>query len=449
MSASVLQSLLVISMIPSVLSGTSLETHVLTVLPQLEIAFRADALGVLFATTASLLWIVTSVYSIGYMRALKEHAQTRYFACFAVALAATLGVAFAANLFTLLVCYEVLTLITYPLVTHHETPEAITAGGRYVAYLFGAGKAFLLPAVILTYLTAGTLDFAHGGIFSGQADPRMLTVIYVLFLAGFAKAAIMPFHNWLPAAMVAPTPVSALLHAVAVVKVGVFSIARVLLDVFGVEPLRHLAVGPPTALVASVTILVASLIALSQDNLKRRLAYSTISQLSYVILGLALLSPAGLTGGLLQIANHAVGKITLFFCAGSIYVASHKTLVSELAGIGRRMPLTMSAFFLGALSMIGIPFLAGFTTKWSLAVGAIQADMLPILGVLLVSTMLNAGYFLPIVYTAFFKPPAQGDHDVRERPLLAVPLLITAAATVVIGFFPDSILRLVHEIGAG
>lgn len=231
----------------------------------------------------------------------------------------------------------------------------------------------------------------------------------------------------------------------AVVKVGVFSIARVLLDVFGVEQLRHLAVGPPTAAVVSVTILGASLIALTQDNLKRRLAYSTISQLSYVILGLALLSPAGLTGGLLQIANHAVGKITLFFCAGSIYVASRRTLVSELGGIGRRMPLTMTAFFLGSLSMIGIPFLAGFTTKWSLAVGAIQAGALPILGVLLASTMLNAGYFLPVVYKAFFEEPSGDLRQVREHPLLAGPLLFTAAATVLIGLFPEPLLRLIQE----
>ena len=323
-TAGLLKFVIVISMAPIILAGGTIEYTLFTLLPGVRLSFRVDALGLLFATTASFLWILTTIYSIGYMRSLNEHAQTRYYTCFAIALSSTIGVAFASNLFTLFLFYEILSLFTYPLVMHKETDEAWEAGKKYLLYLVGTSKTFLLAAIVLTYYLTGTLEFSKGGIFSGDEAPILITIVYVLFIAGFAKAAIMPLHNWLPTAMVAPTPVSALLHAVAVVKVGVFSIVRVIFDLFGPNIMQSLNLGIATAFVASFTILMASVIALSKDNLKARLAYSTISQLSYIILGASLMTPSSMIGGMMQIVNHAFAKITLFFCAGSIYVASRK-----------------------------------------------------------------------------------------------------------------------------
>lgn len=431
--------------------------------PGIDLAFKVDSLGLMFGLTASFLWILTTLYSIGYMRKLEEHAQTRYFACFAVTLSATMGVAFAANLFTLFIFYEIITLVTYPLVSHYETPEAYSAGRKYLVYLLGTSKTFLLAAILLTYSIAGTLDFKSQGIFS-QVNPSIwLVVIYVLFIAGFAKAGIMPFHSWLPSAMVAPTPVSALLHAVAVVKVGVFSILRVIFDVMGPDLMQRLNLGIPTAIFVSITILTASTIAMAQDNLKMRLAYSTVSQLSYIILGAALLTASGMTGGMLHIINHAFSKITLFFCAGAIYVASHKKNISEMKGIAQKMPWTMFAFSVGALSMIGIPPTAGLISKWYLALGSVQAEEFSILIVLLTSTLLNAAYFLPIIYTAYFQKPnaeaarvsgrtelsGQAEHRAEhgEAPwIMVVPLLLTAVATVFLGLYPDYFLVLVRAM---
>jgi multicomponent Na+:H+ antiporter subunit D len=448
--AGVIKFLIVMSMSPVILSGGVIEYTVFRILPGVELAFKVDSVGLLFATTSSFLWIITTVYSIGYMRSLKEHAQTRYYTCFAIALSSTMGIAFAANLFTLFVFYEILSLCTFPLVIHKETREAWDAGRKYLLYLVGASKSILLGAIILTYYLTGTLEFSRAGIFSGVEATTLLTVIYFLFLFGFAKAGIMPMHSWLPAAMVAPTPVSALLHAVAVVKVGVFCIIRVMLDVFGVELMRDLDLAVYTAFFASVTILAASAYALTQDNLKMRLAYSTVSQLSYMVLGVALLTSSGITGGILHIVNHAFAKITLFFCAGSIYVASHKTNISELSGIGRKMPWTIAAFTIGSLSTIGVPSMAGFISKWYLAIGTIETENWTLLGVLLTSTLLNVAYFGPVVYQAVFGSPpvAHGEHDdVREAPYaVLIPLLITAAATVLLGLFPDYVLRMI-EVG--
>ncbi|HEY5600047.1 MAG TPA: proton-conducting transporter membrane subunit, partial [Candidatus Manganitrophaceae bacterium] len=320
--AGVIKLLIVLSMAPAVLAGQTIEYTLFTFLPGFDIKFRVDPLGLLFATVASSLWIVTSFYSIGYMRSTHEHKQTRYFTCFAVSLSSAIGVAFSANLLTLFIFYEILSFVTYPLVAHKETEEAFAGAKKYLIYLMGTSKTLLLAAIILTYNIAGTLEFSHDGLFGGKGNPALLTVVYFLFIFGFAKAAIMPVHSWLPAAMVAPTPVSALLHAVAVVKVGVFSVLRVIFHVFGPSLMSELNLGVATAVLASFTILMASIYALTRDNLKARLAYSTVSQLSYVVLGASLLTPSGMLGGILHIANHAVSKITLFFCAGAIYVAS-------------------------------------------------------------------------------------------------------------------------------
>lgn len=454
-AAAVLKFSIVVSMLPTVLAGRVIEYSLLTILPGLDISFKVDALGIFFALTASFLWIVTSFYSIGYVRSLNEHAQTRYFIFFAVTLSATMGVAFSANMFTTFIFYEIITLSTFPLVAHKETPEAMKGARRYLIYLLGTSIAFQLFAIFLTYYAAGTLEFSDLGIFNnimGVSD-TFLIVTFILFIAGIAKAALMPLHSWLPAAMVAPTPVSALLHAVAVVKTGVFVVVKVVLHIFGVNLLAQLGLGTALAYFASFTIIVASIIALRQDNLKARLAYSTISQLSYIILGVALLTPSGITGSIMHIVLHAFGKITLFFCAGAIYVASHKTKVSELDGIGKQMPFTMAAFTLAAISMIGLPPMGGFLSKWYLIIGAIEAGQTPIIVVLVVSTILNAGYFLPIIYAAFFKEPnpeiPNPKSQIREAPvLMVVSLMLTAIGALLLFFMPSVFLELAKMIAA-
>jgi len=478
--AGVIKFLIVISMAPAILSGQILEYTLFTFLPGFEIKFRVDSFGLLFATVASFLWIITTFYSIGYMRGTHEQKQTRYFACFAVSVSAALGVAFSANLLTLFIFYEFLSLVTFPLVAHKGTPEAFAGAKKYLIYLMGTSKTFLLAAIVLTYNVAGTLEFGPHGLFGGKGSPIMLTVIFILFIYGFAKAALMPVHAWLPAAMVAPTPVSALLHAVAVVKVGVFSVLRVIFHVYGVDLMRALNLGTIAVVIASFTLIVASVYALTRDNLKARLAYSTVSQLSYIVLGAALLTPSGMTAGIIHIANHAVSKITLFFCAGSIYVASHKTNISEMRGIGRKMPWTMTAFAIGALSMIGVPPVAGFVTKWYLVMGTIEAGQIPVLFVLIASTLLNAAYFVPVIYTAFFHSPEaeqaghlphgalplhpvpqsvgamaltdpghHGGHDEdfgEASPFVWVPLVVTAILSILLGLFPDYFLALAKGV---
>ena len=455
--AAVVKFLIIISMAPIVLGGGTIEITLFEILPGVEFAFRVDALGMVFATISSMLWIAAAVYCIGYMRSLKEHAQTRFFAAFAVSLSAAVGGAFAANLFTLVIFYEVLSLVTYPLVYHRENEDSWHGSRRYLVYLVGASKTFLLAGLALTYQLTGTLDFMPSGLFDGvAASPLLLSVVYFCYLAGFAKAAIMPMHAWLPAAMVAPTPVSALLHAVAVVKMGVFCVLRVVFHVMGVGLMDDLGLGIATAYLVSFTIITASIYALTRDDLKARLAYSTISQLSYIILGAVLLTPTAIVGGVVHIAAHALSKITLFFCAGSIYCASRRKNVSELAGIGRRLPWTMAAFFIASLGMIGVPPTGGFISKWYLVLGSVEAGELVFLAVLLVSTVLNAAYFLPVTYTAFFEKEKTGPvgdgpdkihpDDIREIPLVTIPLVVTALLSLVLGIFPDYFLTLARGI---
>ena len=440
----------VLQLIDPVLAGGRPELVLLEPLPGLPIAFQVEPLGMLFALVASGLWIVNSIYSIGYMRGNGEKNQTRFYVCFALAIAATLAIAFSANLLTLFLFYEVLTLITYPLVTHAGTPMARSGGRTYLAILMGTSVIFLLPAVIYVWHVAGTTDFRAGGILPTELGAGTITVLLALFMFGIGKAALMPFHRWLPAAMVAPTPVSALLHAVAVVKAGVFSVIKVIVYVFGVDQLAGAT--DWLAAVAGFTIIAASVVALSAVNLKRRLAYSTISQLSYVILAAAILAPLSMIGAVLHIAAHALGKITLFFAAGAIYTAAHKTEISQLDGIGRRMPLTMTAFGIGALSMIGLPPAAGFVSKWYLVSGAMEQAHWFALAVVLLSTLLNAGYFMPIVYRAFLRPldSESAAHPHGEAPLpILLALGLTAAGTVALFFFPDVPLALARQMVNG
>ena len=444
-AAAVLKFLIVLSMVPTILQGIEIVYTVAEFLPGAAIQFRVDAFGMLFALVSSSLWIVTSAYSIGYMRGLNEHSQTRYFCFFAFALSATIGVAFSANLLTLYLFYEILSLATYPLVTHHQDMEARSSGRKYLLYIVGSSIGLVLPAMLICYNLSGTLEFEGQGFMAGTGSRTFMAILLLMLVFGFAKAALMPFHSWLPAAMVAPTPVSALLHAVAVVKVGVFSIVRVLTGVFGINLLSDLHLGSVICYIAAFTVLVASLIALSQDGLKRRLAFSTIGQLSYIILGIALLSPKGMIGAMTHIAMHAFGKITLFFCAGAIFVATGKKNISEMVGIGKRMPVTMIAFFVGSLSVIGLPPTGGFFSKWYLVLGTIQADNWPMLVVLLGSSLLNAAYFLPIVYKAFFctEKEAMFENRMEEAPpWCVVPLVVTATGSLVLFFYPTVFLNL-------
>ena len=437
--------LVVLAILPLVLADLPVELELLAPVPGLKIAFAVEPLGMIFAGVASFLWIINSIFSIGYMRGNKEPRQTRFYVCFAIAIGATMGLAFAENLFTLFICYEILTLSTYPLVTHHKNDEARQAGRTYLGILLGSSIVLFLPAIIATWVFTNTLSFATGGIMTGKVPHVVGSVLLLLYLYGIGKAALMPIHRWLPAAMVAPTPVSALLHAVAVVKAGVFTIVKVAVYIFGLDYLRELALADIALYLAGFTIIVASIVALRQDNLKRRLAYSTVSQLSYVIMAALILSPLSTIGAALHLAVHAFGKITLFMAAGAIYTAAHKINVSQLDGIGKRMPWTMGAFAIGALSMIGLPPAGGFLSKWYILLGALEAEQMFALAVIVGSTLLNAAYFLPIVYAAFLKPEATDaqDHEHGEAPLpIVMALVITASATILLFFFPDLALHL-------
>lgn len=429
------------------MSGESIEHTWFTLFPGLEVKFKVEALGVIFAIVASFLWVVTSVYGIGYMRGNGEAHQTRFFMLFPVAISAALSIAFAGNLLTLFVFYEVMTLSTFPLVTHKGSESAMKAGRVYLGVLICSSICLLLPAIIWVWVVAGTTDFTVGGILVDKLEGPQLTLLALMFVLGIGKAGVMPMHRWLPAAMVAPTPVSALLHAVAVVKAGVFSVLKVIVYIFGIDHLREAPGADYLLYLASFTVIVSSVIALQQDNLKRRLAYSTISQLSYIVLGALLLAPISIIGAALHIAAHAFGKITLFFAAGSIYTASKKTDISQLNGIGYRMPWTMAAFTLGGLSMIGIPPLVGFISKWYLLMGAFEAHRLSVCVVILISTLLNAAYFIPIIYRAFFMPETPGQKDHGESPLAMVfALSLTATMSLMLFFFPEIFSQLANMI---
>jgi len=428
---------LVASMLPLVMQGKSPAITLFAVSPGISLALRVDYLGIIFGLSASFLWIVTSFFSIGYVRGIPEHKQTRYFASFAICLSATMGIAFAANLLTLVIFYEILTIATYPLVLHRETPEAIFGGRKYLVYLL-TGGVFLLFALGFTYQLSGSVDFQAGGILPAQVAKSSVIMLFALFLLSFGvKSAIMPMHSWLPTAMVAPTPVSALLHAVAVVKAGVFGFARAIGFIIGPAVLNESGAAGFLAALTAATILAASLIALRQDNLKARLAYSTVGHLSYIVLGLSLLSPSAWTGALLHIVNHAMMKITLFFCAGAIHVRTHCENVSQLNGIGRQMPLTMAAFAIASVGLAGIPPVNGFISKWYLVQGSYDVGQMAFVITFLLSGLLNAGYFFSIVVRAFFAPSDKFTRFGEASPLMVVPLMITAALSLLMGLFPD------------
>lgn len=431
----------VLTILSQVGNATSAPMRAMTVMPGLDIAFGVEPLGLLFAIIASGLWIVTHIYGVGYMRGNNEHGHARFFAAFSLAIASVMGLAFAANMFTLFLFYELLTLSTFSLVAHKGTSEALRGAKTYLGILMGTSIGLFLVAVIWTYALTGTLDFTRGGILRGHIPSSLVPVLLALYAFGIGKAALMPFHRWLPAAMVAPTPVSALLHAVAVVKAGVFTMLKVGIYIFGIDFLAETGASTWLMWLAAYTIIAASVIALYQDNLKRRLAYSTISQLAYITLGMALATSMGVLGGGLHIATHAVGKITLFMAAGSIYVATHRTEISQFDGLGRALPMTFGAFLIGALSIIGLPPLAGSWSKWLLILAAADTGQWIIIGVLMLSSLLNIAYLLSIVSRAFFLPAAEDTPQVwsEASPLVWGPPVFTALLCVVLFFYSGAI----------
>ncbi|MGF1644166.1 MAG: complex I subunit 5 family protein [Thiotrichales bacterium] len=421
-------------------------TH--TVLPGIDLVLKADAMAMLFVTLSAVLWLFTTVYAIGYLEG-SPH-RSRFFGFFSLCVTATVGVAMAGNLFTFFVFYELLTLSTYPLVVHRGTKDSLRAGHVYLAYTL-TGGAVLLIGTIWLYGLAGQVDFVPGGSLAslGPEYDGQLRIAFLLLIVGLGvKAALVPLHGWLPRAMVAPAPVSSLLHAVAVVKAGAFGIVRVVYEVYGVEFAQSLALLAPLALAASITIVWGSLRAVFQNDLKKRLAYSTVSQVSYIVLGASLFGPVGTIGGIVHLVHQGIMKITLFFCAGNFAETLGIHKVDELDGVGRRMPWTAVAFSVGALGMIGVPPLAGFISKWYLGLGALDAGMPWVLAVLALSSLLNAAYFLPVLYRLWFKSQAGNwpEEHIRARrgwetsPLLLIPPVVTALATVVVGLFAASAL---------
>ena len=405
----------------------------------LDVSFTPEPLGMLFALVAGVLWPVATLYTIGYMRGACEKNHTRFMFFYAIAIHAAMGIALSGNLLTLFVFYEILTFSTYPLVTHKGTAEAIQAGRVYLGILVASSVIFLLFGIIGIWVLTGTLDFQSGGILAGHIDPFYVPFLLGLFAFGIGKAALMPLHRWLPAAMVAPTPVSALLHAVAVVKAGVFTVLKVAIYIFGIDFLRQTGGSDWLVWVASFSILAASIVAMTKTNLKARLAYSTISQLGYIVLGAALATSLAASGAALHIAAHAAGKITLFFCAGAIYVAHHLTDIKDMNGLGRVMPVTYAAFAFGALSIIGVPPLAGAWSKIMLMGGALDNGHLLVLAVLVISSLLNLVYLGEIVLRGFFaKPTHKIGAGVQEAPLsMLLPLCLTALMSVALFFAVD------------
>lgn len=430
--ASLLMFVIVISMLQRSLQGVIFITRLFPLAPNIRLELRVDALGIFFALVSSTLWLITMIYTLGYMES--EDSQARFFGFFALSVSSVVGIAFASNLLTLFVFSAILTVCTYPLIVHHQTPEALSAGGKYLLYTL-AGEAIILFSIIVTFYLARTTTLSKQGILSLDQGKTLLSLLFFLYIIGFGvKAVIMPLHNWLVTATIAPVPVNALLHAIAVTKAGAFGILRVIYNVYGVGLVRQLGIGSLLAYLATITIIGGSLLALRQDNLKRRLAYSTVSQISYIILGVALLTPLAAIGSIIHLANQAFQKITLFFCAGAIERQTGKEKISEMAGIGYKMPITMGAFTIACLGFIGLPLLAGFITVWHLSLGAFRAGKPIFIIVLLVSTILNAAYWFPIIYQAYFKESSDDDTEVREAHwTLLYPTVICALYVIGLG----------------
>lgn len=436
----------VIQLIGPVMDGQRPDFFVAEMFPGLTLSFKVEPLGLVFALVASGLWIPTSVYAFGYMRGHHESNQTRFFTCFALAIGFALGVAFSENLLTLFCYYEALTFSTYPLVTHYQNAEARRAGRIYMGILVTTSVCFLLVGIASVWFLTGTLTFTQGGVFTGgEYETWQIALLLALFAFGTAKAALFPFHKWLPNAMVAPTPVSALLHAVAVVKAGVFTVLKVVIYIFGLEFLSELGANDWLMVVAGFTILFSSTVALFKDNLKARLAYSTISQLAYIVLGAAFATQTAAIGAAMHIVMHAVGKITLFFCAGAIYVGAHKKYISQMDGLGHKMPFTMAAFTIASFSIIGLPPFGGMWSKWFLGLGALEGGSWGFMSIYMISSLLSIAYLMPIVGRAYFRKPSEKDADLHEAPWMCVlPPCLTAIGCVLLFLFPEGLFDLLN-----
>ncbi len=424
--------------------GESIDIKLFKLLPNINIAFRIEALGIIYASVASLLWVVTVIYSTGYLRKLNDQKQTRFFIWLSLSIFAALGIAFSANLLTMFILYEALTLLTLPLVAHKADFKAVSAGRKYLIYLVGTSVALFLPAIIMVFQLSGSTDFTDGGILPPGTSAITQILLLLAFLYGIGKSAVMPLHRWLPAAMVAPTPVSALLHAVAVVNAGIFCFIKIVIYIFGNE---HLDFGTTqyVAYIASFTIITASLIALRQTNIKAILAYSTIAQLSYAILAVSITSPLALNAAALQIAAHASAKITLFFVVGVLIIFAGIHKVSEVNGIGRKMPFMMICFFLCSLSVAGVPYSAGNEVKEMMLAGAKAAGVNWVFYVVYASMILNLLYFLPITIRAFFMKPATSlSAGFSWTTSLAV--FITTALTLGFSYYSGIILEFTKRL---
>ncbi len=453
-AASAVTLFIVLLMLPGSLKGTIFETHLMMIVPGIWMFLRVDQLGLVLALGAATLWFLSSMHSIGYMEG--AHAQKRYFSFLTLCLAWTVGVAVSGNFFTYLIFYELFSISTYPLIVHEETPDALAAGKKYMIYIL-VGSSFVLFAIIYTYFLAGTLTLSQAGILSLAEHGRVpLLILFWSYMIGFSvKAAVMPLHGWVPDAHpIAPAPFSAILSGI-MVAVGAFGIMRVVLNVFGPTLVQELGTGLIMAYIVSFTIIVSSILALDQDNLKRRLAYSTIGQMGYIILGTVLLTTYSVWGGVLHIVNHAFMKGTLFLCAGTIIKQTGKKNVSEMRGIGKKLPITMGAFTIAALGMIGVPPLVGFISKWYLCIGSLEAGEIIFVIVLLISSLLGAAYFLPIVYTAFFQKSDEevlgeehgghaavavdpkGKKQLEAPRVMVVPVVLGAMGVIIVGLFAD------------
>ena len=436
---------LVARLLNEFLEGTRHAFTLPDILPGLALAWNVEPLGLMFALIASGLWIINSLYSFGYMRGNQEERQTQFYVFFAVAIAATLGIALAGNLLTLFIFYEMLTLSTWPLVAHKQTPEARAGGRTYMAVLLATSIGLFLVAMVWTWSLAETLDFTAGGILPKDMSAGMVAALLALFIFGTGKAALMPFHRWLPAAMVAPTPVSALLHAVAVVKAGVFVVLKVGIYIFGLSFLKDTGASDWLVWLAGFSIFAASVIALTKTDLKARLAYSTVSQLSYITLGLALATPLAAVAAALHILTHAFGKITLFMCAGAIYTNTHKKNINEMVGLGWAMPATFIAFTIGALSITGLPPLAGMWSKWMLLEASAQTSWFA-LGILIASSLLNALYLVPVGLRGFSYPHTQKDGLTRAPLFCVLPPVLTAIGCLALFFMLEPIADFLSTI---
>lgn len=458
MTASVIKAVCVFSLVPDVLAGENPSVTLFNIADGISLSFKADSVGMVFACVASGLWILTTVYSIGYMRGHEEKNQTGYFSAFAMCLSGAIGICFASNLFTFFIFYEILTVATYPLVVHYRDEKGKNAGRKYLIYTLTSGQIFF-AGMVFVYVSCGTLDFQPGGFIGDSLSGGTALFAFLLLIVGGAvKAGVMPLHGWLPSAMVAPTPVSALLHAVAVVKAGAFCVIRIVGYTFGPKLCAECGATNILAWFAVATILLSSLIAIQKDNLKARLAFSTVGQLSYIVLGVCILTPVSMAGAIYHIVAHAFMKITLFMCAGAIFVTTHKSEISDMRGLGRRMPLTMTAFVVASLGIAGLPFMVGFVSKMGILQGAAQIGQPIFIATLVASALLSLTYLIPVGYIAFTERnvneaflPYHGGLEGEACKAMLVPLVITAGISVLLGIAPNfgaHLLTLAQQAGA-